>query len=53
MISTFFAQVAYLLVVLAVLFVGASALEVLVLFGIVMLVGLAIQFRIAFLEEEA
>ena len=53
MISTLFAQVAYLLVVLAVLFVGASAWEVLVLFGIVMLVGLAIQFRIAFLEEEA
>ncbi len=53
MISTFFAQVAYLLVVLVVLFVGASALEVLVLFGIVMLVGLAIQFRIAFLEEKA
>ncbi len=53
MISTFFAQVAYLLVVLVVLFVGASAFAVLVLFGIVMLVGLAIQFRIAFLEEKA
>ena len=53
MVSTFFSQVAYLLVVLVVLFVGASALEVLVLFGIVMLIGLAMQFRIAFLEEKA
>jgi len=53
MISTFFAQVAYLLVILVVLFARVSVVDVFVLFGIVMLVGMIIQFRIAFLEEKS
>ena len=51
MISTIFAQVAYLLVILAALVVGVSLTNVFVLFGIIMLVGLVIQLRIAFQED--
>lgn len=47
MISTFFAQVAYLLVILAILFMEVSLFDVTVLFGIVMIVALVIQVRIA------
>src|SRR2546428_11569341 len=53
MISTLFAQGADVLVVLAVLSVGASALRGLVLFGIGMVVGQPIQVGRASLEEEA
>jgi len=53
MILTFFAQVAYLLAILVVLFARVSVIDVLVLFGIVMLVGLVIQLRIAYQEERA
>ena len=55
MISTFFAQAAYILVILAILLFRVSLLDVTVLFGAVMFVGLIIQFRIAsqFEREEA
>jgi len=46
MISTFFAQVAYVLVILAVLFFRVSIVDVAVLFGAIMIVGLIFQFRI-------
>jgi hypothetical protein len=52
MIHTFFVQVAYVLVILVLLVARISIVDVLVLFGIVMLVGLTIQFRIAVQEEE-
>ena len=47
MISTFFAQVAYVIVVLAVLFFRVSLVDVTILFGVIMVVGLIFQFRIA------
>ena len=47
MISTFFAQVAYILVIIAILLFRVSLLDVTILFGIVMFFGLLIQFRIA------
>lgn len=47
MISTFFAQAAYILVIIAILFFRVSLLDVTVLFGVVMFIGLIIQFRIA------
>jgi hypothetical protein len=47
MISTFFAQVAYVIVILAVLFFHVSVVDVAVLFGLIMVGGLLVQFRIA------
>lgn len=47
MIATFFAQVAYVIVILAVLFLSVSLLDVIILFGAIMFVGLIFQFRIA------
>jgi hypothetical protein len=47
MISTMFAQVAYVLVVLAVLLFRVSLVDVTILFGAVMVIGLIVQFRIA------
>ena len=47
MISTFFAQVAYILVIIAILLFRVSLLDVTILFGVVMFFGLLIQFRIA------
>lgn len=47
MISTFFAQVAYLLVIIAVYFFRSSLLDVIIVFGIVMAVGLIVQIGIA------
>ncbi len=47
MISTFFAQVAYILVIIAILLFRVSLLDVTVIFGIVMFIGLIVQFRIA------
>lgn len=52
MISTFFAQVAYLLAIIAILFIQVSLFDVIVLFGIVMIVALVVQFRIAFEQEK-
>lgn len=50
MFSTFFAEVAYILVSLAVLFGRMSVADLFVIFGVVMLVDLAIQFRITWLR---
>lgn len=47
MISTFFAQVAYVIVILAVFFFSVSLIDVIILFGAVMAIGLVFQFRIA------
>lgn len=47
MISTFFAQVAYLLVIIVILLFRVSLLDVTILFGAIMFIGLIIQFRIA------
>ena len=47
MISTFFAQVAYVIVIFAVLFLSVSLADVIILFGAIMVVGLVFQFRIA------
>jgi len=47
MISTFFAQVAYLLVIIAILLFRVSLLDVTILFGVIMFIGLIFQFRIA------
>lgn len=46
-IATFFAQVAYVIVILAVLFFSVSLVDVIILFGAIMVVGLVFQFRIA------
>lgn len=48
MVSSFFAQLAYLLVVLVFLFTSATLFDVLVLFGVVMLIGLFEQYEMAF-----
>ena len=47
MISTLFSQVAYVLVAAVVLLTNASIIDVTILFGTIMLVGLLVQFRIA------
>lgn len=52
MISTFFAQVGYVLVILAVLFFRVSVVDVAILFGAVMIIGLIFQFRIGLQMEK-
>ena len=53
MIATFFIQVAYLLSIIAILFFRVSLTDVIVFFGLIMLIGLIIQFKIASqLEKE-
>jgi hypothetical protein len=47
MITAFFADIAYVLVIVTILFAKPSLLDVLVLFGAIMFFGLVIQFRIA------
>lgn len=47
MISTFFAEVAYIIVILSILLFRVSLVDVLILFGIVMFFGLVLQFRMA------
>lgn len=53
MVSTFFIQVAYLLTILGILFIGMSLLNVLVLFGVIMAIGLIVQFSMAYLTEQS
>jgi len=48
MVSSFFAQLAYLLVVLALLFTGVTLLDVLEIFGVVMVISLFEQYEMAF-----
>ena len=52
MISTFFIEVAYILSILGILFVGVSLIEVMVLFAVVMTAGIIMQFSLAFLIEK-
>lgn len=52
MISTFFIQIAYLLTILGILFIGMSLLNVIVLFASIMLFGLIFQFSMAYLVEQ-
>lgn len=53
MITTFFIEVAYILTILAILFVGVSLLNVVVLFGVVMSIGLVVQFSVAYFSEKS
>jgi len=53
LITTFFLQVAYMLSILAILLVGVSLGNVLVLFSVVMTVGLFLQFSVAYMEEKS
>lgn len=53
MITTFFIEVAYILTILAILLVEVSLLNILVLFGVVMSIGLIVQFSIAYLTEKS
>lgn len=53
MITTFFIEVAYILTILAILFVGVSLLNVMVLFGVVMTIGLIVQFSVVYLSEKS
>ena len=46
MVPTFFSQVAYVLVILAVLFFKVSIFDVSVLFGAIMIIGLIFQLRL-------
>lgn len=52
MISIFFIEVAYILSILGILFVGASLIEIMVLFAVVMTAGMIVQFSLAFLIEK-
>ncbi len=52
MVSTFFIQIAYLLAILGILLIGMSLLSVLFLFGITMIIGLTVQFSMAYLTEK-
>ncbi len=53
MVATFFIQIAYLLTVIGILFVGMSLINVIVLFSIVMSVGMVVQFSMAYLIEQS
>lgn len=53
MITTFFVEVAYILTICAVLLAKVSLLNVLVLFGVVMSIGLAVQFSVVYLTEKS
>ena len=52
-ISTFFAQIAYILVLIIILFSRVSLLDVSIIFGVIMFIGLIIQFTIASQIERA
>jgi hypothetical protein len=53
MVTTFFIEVAYILTMLAIIFVGVSLINVIVLFGVVMTIGLIVQFSAAYLAEKS
>ena len=52
MISTFFIQIAFLISIISIYFIGLTFLNLLILFGITMSIGLLIQFSLAFLMEK-
>lgn len=51
--SAFFAEIAYVTVILAVYFFSVSLIDAIILFGAIMLIGLVFQFRMASLLEPA
>jgi Flp pilus assembly protein TadB len=53
MLSTFFAQVAYLLVIALAIVVGVSPLIAFIMIGAVLLCAALVQFRIAGEQEQA
>lgn len=53
MVTTFFIEIAYILTILGILFVGVSLLDVIILFGIIMLIGMVVQFSMAYLVEQS
>jgi hypothetical protein len=53
MISTFFIQLAYLIDIVGILFVDVSVSDMMMIFGIVMTVGLVIQFTLAYITEKS
>ena len=53
MLTTFFIELAYILAILAILLVGVSLLDVIVLFGVIMSIGLVVQFSVAFLSDQS
>lgn len=53
MITTFFVELAYVMTILAILFVGVSLPTVMVLFGAIMTVGLIVQFSVAYLAQKS
>lgn len=53
MITTFFIAVAYILTILAILLVEVSLLNILVLFGVVMSIGIIVQFYYAYLADKS
>lgn len=53
MITTFFIAVAYILTILAILLAGVSLLNILILFGVVMSIGLIVQFSVAYLAGKS
>lgn len=53
MVTTFFIEVAYLLTILGILLFGMSLLDVLVMFGVIMTIGLAIQFSMEFVTKKS
>lgn len=52
-LAAFFSQVAFVLVMLAILLVNPSNLTVIVMFGTVMAIGMLLQLAIAFAESRA
>ena len=53
MITTFFIEVAYIITILAILFTNVSILNVMYIFGIVMCIGLIVQFSAAYLVQKS
>ncbi len=53
MLTTFFIEIAYILTILGILFIGVSLLDVIILFGIIMFVGMVVQFSMAYLVEQS
>lgn len=49
LVASWFIQVAYLLTILGILFAGMSLLNALILFGVIMAIGLVVQFSVTYL----
>lgn len=53
MITTFFISLAYILTILAILLAGASLMNILILFGVIMSISLIVEFSIAYLADKS